>query len=527
MGVRDLTRLLQRFAPNAIKENRPHYYRGWPVAIDASLYLHRFVYAGHLQYAYPHVVGFYGLCRHLQAWKMRPIFVFDGEQRAESKQRESERRQRLKNQTERELYVSKARAERLERLAGLVADVNQLDTADRRAWFNRARNSWQEITGEAPSHPVMEYEATDTDQLSTSAQVALDHLQQLIRDAFDASKREQQQPSPSSPSSSGLITDTKEVSEKIHHHHRERAVATEVLPPTKNHKYLEAFEHRLLQGLPRSLLTIGDASNRDKLNQRIERITTDNHNTLVSLEKRAAYVTADFVADIKRLVELWGYLHITSGDYEAEAMCVSLAAAGISRATISEDTDAAAFGDYPLLRHFYVRDRPVFEINAGVARQILGMTRSQFIDMCILCGTDFSSTLEGIGPIRALKLIQKHTSIEEIIRAVGHKHPPRAGFDVEQARRVFTSLPPIPDQLFLPAGTTSGRIPVKEESPELMTFLEEFEVEVDTELTGNAYYEGTGADFEGIGPDPFSSSRSASSTSTTSQAALLNQLKFL
>ncbi|RKP27570.1 PIN domain-like protein, partial [Syncephalis pseudoplumigaleata] len=252
MGVRDLTRLLQRFAPTAIKEHHPHHYRGWSVAIDASLYLHRFVYAGQLQYAYPHVVGFYGLCRHLRAWKMRPVFVFDGEQRAEAKERESERRRRLKDQTERELYASHGRAQRLERLVHLL--------------------------------------------------------------------------------------------------------------------------------------------------------------------KRVAYVTGDYVADIKRLLELWGYLHITSNDYEAEAMCVSLTAAGISQATISEDTDAAAFGDYPLLRHFYVRDRPVFEMNFGVARQALGMTRRQFVDMCILCGTDFSSTLEGIGPVRALKLMQKHGSIEEIVR---------------------------------------------------------------------------------------------------------------
>ncbi|KAI9595552.1 PIN domain-like protein [Syncephalis fuscata] len=467
MGVRDLTRLLQRFAPTAINEHHAHRYRGWSVAIDASLYIHRFVYAGHLQYAYPHVVGFYGLCRHLQAWKIRPIFVFDGEQRAETKLRESERRRRLKDQTERELHMARERAERLNRLSVLMNDIDRLNESDKRLLSYRAKKCWYEVTGETPAHPIMSSEL-DSEAAPASVEIALTNLRELIQEA-------------------STVSTTSKVS---------------TTPTT-------GFEQRLLKGLPYSTVATDDTSTQEKFKQRMERIITDNHNTLVSLEKRAAYVTGDLVADVKRLIELWGFLHMSSGSYEAEAMCVSLAAAGISQATVSEDTDAAAFGDYPLLRYFYVRDRPVLEMNFGLARQALGMTKSQFLDMCILCGTDFSSTLEGIGPIRALKLIQKHGSIEEVIKAVGGKHPPRTGFDFEQARRVFTSLPPIPQELFLPAGSGS-RIPVQPENAELMAFLEQFEVETDIELTGNAYYEGAGSDFDGIGPDPFSSSASVS-----------------
>lgn len=44
----------------------------------------------------------------------------------------------------------------------------------------------------------------------------------------------------------------------------------------------------------------------------------------------------------------------------------------------------------------------------------LQLTRDQFIDLCILCGCDYTGKISGIGPVRALNLIQKHGSIENV-----------------------------------------------------------------------------------------------------------------
>ena len=40
------------------------------------------------------------------------------------------------------------------------------------------------------------------------------------------------------------------------------------------------------------------------------------------------------------------------------------------------------------------------------------MNHDQFIDMCILCGCDYCPTIPKIGPVRAMKLIQKYGSID-------------------------------------------------------------------------------------------------------------------
>lgn len=36
----------------------------------------------------------------------------------------------------------------------------------------------------------------------------------------------------------------------------------------------------------------------------------------------------------------------------------------------------------------------------------LKLTMQQFIDLCILCGCDYATNIKGIGPVRALQLIQ-------------------------------------------------------------------------------------------------------------------------
>ena len=36
----------------------------------------------------------------------------------------------------------------------------------------------------------------------------------------------------------------------------------------------------------------------------------------------------------------------------------------------------------------------------------LGLDENMFVDFCILCGCDYAGTIRGIGPIRALQLIQ-------------------------------------------------------------------------------------------------------------------------
>lgn len=81
----------------------------------------------------------------------------------------------------------------------------------------------------------------------------------------------------------------------------------------------------------------------------------------------------------------------------------------------------------------------------------LELSISSFVDFAILIGTDFSPRLKGLGPHRALKLIQQHKSIENVLAVTGTRYLPEAGQSLEgflrkvaSAREVFLNLPPPP-----------------------------------------------------------------------------------
>lgn len=45
----------------------------------------------------------------------------------------------------------------------------------------------------------------------------------------------------------------------------------------------------------------------------------------------------------------------------------------------------------------------------------------QFVDLCILLGCDYCEKIAGLGPKRALTLIQKHRTIENVVLHVDRK----------------------------------------------------------------------------------------------------------
>jgi 5'-3' exonuclease len=117
------------------------------------------------------------------------------------------------------------------------------------------------------------------------------------------------------------------------------------------------------------------------------------------LQNRTATLTRYKKQQARELLQRMG-VDLVYSKHEGEALCSALVARGYAFATVSEDLDACAFGEGLLLRgvsyHPWV---PVLEIDPCRAAKELNLTRAQFIDMCILCGTDFGGTLNGVGPV--------------------------------------------------------------------------------------------------------------------------------
>jgi flap endonuclease-1 len=81
--------------------------------------------------------------------------------------------------------------------------------------------------------------------------------------------------------------------------------------------------------------------------------------------------------------------------------------------------------------------RPIVPETIELARLLdgWGITREGLVDLALLVGTDFNSGIKGIGPKKALQLIQQHDRIEnlpeEVRQSLGDPNL------IEEARRIF------------------------------------------------------------------------------------------
>lgn len=99
---------------------------------------------------------------------------------------------------------------------------------------------------------------------------------------------------------------------------------------------------------------------------------------------------------------------------EAETCCSDLCKRGVVDAVLSRDSDVLAYA------------APIFltELNTdtGVCHRLcydnildkLNMTSEQFLDFCIMCGTDYNKNIFRVGPKTAYNLILTHGNIETI-----------------------------------------------------------------------------------------------------------------
>jgi flap endonuclease-1 len=115
---------------------------------------------------------------------------------------------------------------------------------------------------------------------------------------------------------------------------------------------------------------------------------------------------------------------------EAEAQAVRCQLEGSIYGVLTEDTDVIALGG----RQITIPSKgPATVIDGADAPAAMGLTREQFVDFCILSGCDYSTTLPGVGPQTAIKLLKQYGDIESIPR----DHP--AGFNHRAARAHLTA----------------------------------------------------------------------------------------
>jgi len=154
-------------------------------------------------------------------------------------------------------------------------------------------------------------------------------------------------------------------------------------------------------------------------------------------------LTREMVGEARELLRLLG-IPTVQAPSEAESQAAHMAAAGAVWAASSKDYDSLLFGAPILVRFLSISGkeflpaqgtfRPIVPELIDLARMLdsLSISRAQLVDLGILVGTDFNDGIKGIGPKKALKLVQEYGTIEHMPEAVRS-----AVGDIEEVRQIY------------------------------------------------------------------------------------------
>jgi 5'-3' exonuclease len=133
------------------------------------------------------------------------------------------------------------------------------------------------------------------------------------------------------------------------------------------------------------------------------------------LEKLRSYNIGISKKDTQTLKEMLDVLCVPNivAPGEAEAYASHLCLNGIVDMVLSEDTDVLVYGTPIFLTKLNASTGMVTEIAFETVLKELEMTHEEFVDMCILCGSDYNDTMKGVGPETAIRLVKTFGTIDK------------------------------------------------------------------------------------------------------------------
>lgn len=194
------------------------------------------------------------------------------------------------------------------------------------------------------------------------------------------------------------------------------------------------------------------------------KIIQEKKEKVKKLDKNMVCITSIHIKKIKELLEIIDIPYTTSSG-ESDILCKSLAQLGYVDACITEDMDFLTHGCNKILRKFDYNSNKLIEYSLPEILSDLDIIYSEFVDLCILMGCDYSKKLFGIGPVTAYKYITKYRTIENILSNIDCNS---TEFNYEVCRKIFSTTFKINN-----INLEIGKLDYKS----LMNFLEENDID--------------------------------------------------
>lgn len=163
---------------------------------------------------------------------------------------------------------------------------------------------------------------------------------------------------------------------------------------------------------------------------------------LNKINKNVIHFQPNLYEDIELLCELMN-VPVIRANGEADALCAKLYETKQVDAIMSEDSDILLYNGGKLIRKVgWTND--VELLNLDEILHSWNITYDQFVDLAILCGTDYTiNTIIGLGPSDAFNMVSHGLTIEHIIDQIKNNDkycvPAIENFNYIDARRLITT----------------------------------------------------------------------------------------
>jgi flap endonuclease-1 len=136
---------------------------------------------------------------------------------------------------------------------------------------------------------------------------------------------------------------------------------------------------------------------------------------ITKLERRCVVFSQKTVQDIFYFFELLG-LPVIRENEEADFILAKLSSANKIDYILSDDSDVLAFGAKRVLKNFCIKEEKCELYDMDDILMSLGVPMQKFVDICILCGCDYTTKIRNMNCGKSLQLILQWGSIEEVAK---------------------------------------------------------------------------------------------------------------
>lgn len=178
-----------------------------------------------------------------------------------------------------------------------------------------------------------------------------------------------------------------------------------------------------------------------KINAKIKMNNVETSEEKIKYFKKCVSISKLQMDECRELLVLMGIPYIDAPE-EADSQCAYLAKEGLVDAVLSEDMDILTFGSSRIVKNLISQKKNPIEINLNDILDKLHLTHEQFIEFCILLGSDYMNGITEINYKIIFEYYNKHKNINDtLIDLKKHKYKVPDNLNYDNVKYYFQNSP--------------------------------------------------------------------------------------